>query len=128
MDIQNVTQVLVDVVIFLAVTVIAPLISQYVRKKTAGTMIEEAVDIVLDAVDQTNQTFADELRSSGKFDEASQKEALKRSVETALSTMNKRMIKFLEAEFNDVEAWIVTKIEAACKANKDARSTQNDCR
>ena len=123
MDIQQLLQTLINGVLVVAVPVVANEVIQYVRTKTKGTKVEEAVDIVLDAVDQTNQTFADELRESGTFTEERQKEALEKSLKAALSMMNDRMIKLLEKEFNNAEAWIISKIEAACKANKSGNKS-----
>lgn len=122
MNAQNILETLLNAVIVVAITGVVPAVVQYVREKMSGSKIEEAVGIILDAVDQTNQTFADALRENGTFDEEKQKEALQMSLTAALSMMNDSMIKYLEKEFNDVEAWIVAKIEAACKVNKDARS------
>lgn len=122
MNAQNILETLLNAVIVVAITGVVPAVVQYVREKISGSKIEEAVGIILDAVDQTNQTFADALRENGTFDEEKQKEALQMSLTAALSMMNDSMIKYLEKEFNDVEAWIVAKIEAACKVNKDARS------
>lgn len=122
MNAQNILETLLNAVIVVAITGVVPAVVQYVREKISGSKIEEAVGIILDAVDQTNQTFADALRENGTFDEEKQKEALQMSLTAALSMMNDSMIKYLEKEFNDVEAWIVAKIETACKVNKDARS------
>lgn len=122
MNAQNILETLLNAVIVIAITGVVPAVVQYVREKISGSKIEEAVGIILDAVDQTNQTFADALRESGTFDEEKQKEALQMSLTAALSMMNDSIIKYLEKEFNDVEAWIVAKIEAACKVNKDART------
>lgn len=122
MNAQNILETLLNAMIVVAITGVVPAVVQYVREKISGSKIEEAVGIILDAVDQTNQTFADALRENGTFDEEKQKEALQMSLTAALSMMNDSMIKYLEKEFNDVEAWIVAKIEAACKVNKDARS------
>lgn len=122
MNAQNILETLLNAVIVVAITGVVPAVVQYVRENISGSKIEEAVGIILDAVDQTNQTFADALRENGTFDEEKQKEALQMSLTAALSMMNDSMIKYLEKEFNDVEAWIVAKIEAACKVNKDARS------
>lgn len=122
MNAQNILETLLNAVIVVAITGVVPAVVQYVREKISGSKIEEAVGIILDAVDQTNQTFADALRENGTFDEEKQKEALQMSLTAALSMMNDSMIKYLEKEFNDVEAWIMAKIEAACKVNKDARS------
>lgn len=123
MDFQNVLNALVNAAVIAAITGIAPAVVEYVRGKVAGSKTEEAVNIILDAVDQTNQTFADELRKDGSFTEEKQKEALQKSLTAALSMMNKNLLKFLEKNFNDVEAWIVAKIEAACKANKVERAS-----
>lgn len=122
MNAQNILETLLNAVIVVAITGVVPAVVQYVREKISESKIEEAVGIILDAVDRTNQTFADALRENGTFDEEKQKEALQMSLTAALSMMNDSMIKYLEKEFNDVEAWIVAKIEAACKVNKDARS------
>ena len=122
MNAQNILETLLNAVIVVAITGVVPAVVQYVREKISGSKIEEAVGIILDAVDQTNQTFADALRENSTSDEEKQKEALQMSLTAALSMMNDSMIKYLEKEFNDVEAWIVAKIEAACKVNKDARS------
>ena len=122
MNAQNILETLLNAVIVVAITGVVPAVVQYAREKISGSKIEEAVGIILDAVDQTNQTFADALRENGTFDEEKQKEALQMSLTAALSMMNDSMIKYLEKEFNDVEAWIMAKIEAACKVNKDARS------
>lgn len=122
MNAQNILETLLNAVIVVAITGVVPAVVQYVREKISGSKIEEAVGIILDAVDQTNQTFADALRENGTFDEEKQKEALQMSLTAALSMMNDSTIKYLEKEFNDVEAWIVAKIEAACRVNKDARS------
>lgn len=118
MDIQVILSTIVSGFLAVAVPVVTKAVVDYVHEKIKGSKIEEAVDIVLDAVDQTNQAFADQLRKDGGFNEEKQKEALEKSLKTSLSMMNKRMLKFLEKEFNNVEAWILSKIEAACKANK----------
>ena len=122
MDLQNLLETIVNTVLIPAIPIVVGAAVQYVRTKTEGSKIEEAVGIVLDAVDQTNQTFADQLRKDGTFTEEKQREAMEKSGKTALSMMNERTLKILEREFNDVEAWIVSKIEAACKENKRINS------
>lgn len=114
MDITSMIQTALAAIFVLAVV---PAAVEYAREKTKGTKVEKAVGIVLDAVDQTNQTFADQFRQNGTFTEDKQKEALRKSLKTSLSMMNDKTIEFLEKEFNDVEAWITSKIEAACKEN-----------
>ena len=122
MDLQNLLETIVNTVLIPAIPIVVGAAVQYVRTKTEGSKIEEAVGIVLDAVDQTNQTFADQLRKDGTFTEEKQREAMEKSVKTSLSMMNEGTLKILEREFNDVDAWIVSKIEAACKENKRINS------
>lgn len=117
MDLQTLLQTIVNGVLIVVVPIVTTAAVSFVREKVKGSKIEEAIDIVLDAVDETNQTFADQLREDGKFDEEKQKEALERSLKKSLSVMNDRLLKLLEKEFNSAEAWIVSKIEAACKQN-----------
>ncbi len=123
MDYQVLLQTIVNGVLIVVVPVVTTAAVSFVREKVKGSKIEEAIDIVLDAVDETNQTFADQLRQDGKFDEEKQKEALEKSLKKSLSMMNEKMLKLLNKEFNNAEAWIVSKIESACKASKTERTS-----
>lgn len=124
MDIQAVLQTIIEGIVVVVVPVVTAAAVQYFRTKVAGTMIEEAMDIILDAVDETNQTFADQLRKDGTFTPEKQKEALAKSLKASIEKMNDRLLLFLEKEFNDVEAWITQKIEAACKADSVRRAAE----
>lgn len=117
MDVNAITQTITDAVIIVVIPTLAKAAVDYIRLKIEGTRIEQAGKIILDAVDQTNQTFADKLRESGDFSKENQKKALEMSLKAAMERMNKRTIELLEKEFNGAEAWIISKIEAACKEN-----------
>lgn len=122
MDVNATTQTLINVLVIVVIPTLTKAAVDYMRLKIQGTRIEQAGQIVLDAVDQTNQTFADRLRESGDFTKENQKKALEMSVKAALERMNDRTIELLEKEFNDAEAWIISKIEAACKTNNENKS------
>lgn len=122
MDVNAATQTLINVLVIVVIPTLAKAAVDYARQKVKGTRIQQAADIVLDAVDQTNQTFADKLRDSGDFTKENQKKALEMSLKASLAMMNNEMIKMLEKEFNSAEAWIVSKIEAACKANNENKN------
>lgn len=119
MDVNAATQTLINVLVIVVIPTLTKAAVDYARQKVKGTRIQQAADIILDAVDQTNQTFADRLRESGDFTKENQKKALEMSLKASLAMMNDEMIKTLEKEFNDAEAWIVSKIEAVCKANNE---------
>lgn len=121
MDVNATTQTLINVLVIVVIPTLAKAAVDYVRQKIQGTRIQQAVEIVLDAVDQTNQTFADKLRESGDFTKENQKKALEMSLKASLEKMNDETLKLLEKEFNGAEAWIISKIEAACKENNNNR-------
>lgn len=122
MDVNATTQALINVLVIVVIPTLTKAAVDYMRLKIQGTRIEQAGQIVLDAVDQTNQTFADKLRESGDFSKENQKKALEMSLKAALERMNDRTIELLEKEFNGAEAWIISKIEAACKANNESKN------
>ena len=122
MDVNATTQTLINVLVIVVIPTLTKAAVDYMRLKIQGTRIEQAGQIVLDAVDQTNQTFADKLRESGDFTKENQKKALEMSLKAALERMNDRTIELLEKEFNGAEAWIISKIEAACKANNENKN------
>ena len=122
MDVNAATQTLINVLVIVVIPTLTKSAVDYMRLKIQGTRIEQAGQIVLDAIDQTNQTFADKLRESGDFSKENQKKALEMSLKAALERMNDRTIELLEKEFNGAEAWIISKIEAACKANNESKN------
>lgn len=122
MDVNATTQTLINVLVIVVIPTLTKAAVDYMRLKIQGTRIEQAGQIVLDAVDQTNQTFADKLRESGDFTKENQKKALEMSLKAALERMNDRTIELLEKEFNSAESWIISKIEAACKANNENKN------
>lgn len=122
MDVNATTQTLINVLVIVVIPTLTKAAVDYMRLKIQGTRIEQAGQIVLDAVDQTNQTFADKLRESGDFTKENQKKALEMSLKAALERMNDRTIELLEKEFNGAESWIISKIEAACKTNNENKN------
>ena len=122
MDVNATTQTLINVLVIVVIPTLTKAAVDYMRLKIQGTRIEQAGQIVLDAVDQTNQTFADKLRESGDFTKENQKKALEMSVKAALERMNDRTIELLEKEFNGAESWIISKIEATCKSNNENKN------
>jgi len=123
MDIQAMLQTLFIAVACAAIPVVVKAATGFLREITEGTVIDEAVGIICDAVDETNQTFADQLREDGTFNEENQKEALRRSLENSIAKMNDRMKDVIEKHYNDLNSWVLTQIEAACKQNKKDRGT-----
>lgn len=125
MDVQAILQSLFIAVACAAIPIVVKSATDFIRSKTEGTVIAEAVGIICDAVDETNQTFADQLRKDGEFNEANQKEALRRSLENSLAKMNDRMKAVIEKHYNSLDEWILMQIEAMCKQNKKEAAASN---
>lgn len=118
MDLNEVLQTLLYTVIVTALPAVTAYVVKYIKAKVENSKIEEATGIVLDAIEQTNQTYVDDLKKAGSFTEEAHKEALQKSLETAVSLMNAGLQKLIIKKFNSLEEWITTKIESLIKQSK----------
>lgn len=78
----------------------------------------ELATIVSEAIIATNQTYVNELKANGGFTKEAQKEANKRAIEYCLNLMSVEMIEYMEVVYGDVEALLLTKIEAMIGSSK----------
>lgn len=109
-------------VLYSVLTICIPFLTgvviRYVKARYEGTLYEEAMDAILDAVDATQQTYVETLKKAGKFDADAQAEARQKAVEYALSTMSQSAIEYINKISGDVEKFIFAKIEARVAQNK----------
>ena len=95
----------------------------YINKKKNALQLEmdnELVTKYTDMLEQviqqcvaaTNQTFVEALKKQGAFDELAQKEAFAKTYNNVMSILNEECYDFLFMITADVEAYIVSKIEA----------------
>lgn len=89
------------------------------KNETAKTLLREAFDAVTDAVACTNQTYVDTLKKSGTFTPENQKEAFKKSYETAVSIMSQEAKDLIALTYGSLSEWLTTKIEAEVKSQKN---------
>ena len=80
--------------------------------------LAEATDAVSTAVTYTSQTFVDALKKEGKFDKNRQQEALKQSLDKAISLLSEPAKKALADIYGDLEAYLTSKIEAEVRSQK----------
>ncbi len=73
---------------------------------------------MLNAVKSVFQTYVDTLKKEGKFDAEAQLVALDQAKNIALSHLCHESKKFLADNFGDVDAWLVTQIEATINTLK----------
>ena len=112
-----------------AIPVCAAYLVQYLRRKseqiiaqtdnmTIKAFLVEATDAVSTAVTYTSQTFVDALKKEGNFNKDKQQEALKKSLDKAISLLSEPAKKALEDIYGDLRAYLTSKIEAEVRSQK----------
>lgn len=94
------------------------------KARTETISAEEAR--ILDSIEQAvyesvifvNQTLVDAFKSEGEFDEAKQKLALTTALDNIQLVLTEEAKDFLQENYKDVEAWLISKIEVAVNRNK----------
>ena len=80
-------------------------------------LVREIGDAVANAVAAMNQTYVNDLKAAGTFNEAEQKEALMRAVSAALKSMSSAAQDYIKSNFGDTTQYLENRIEAQIDAN-----------
>lgn len=99
-------------------------IEKEIDNETVSKYMDMAVDAVAQAVAFTAQTFVDSLKAEGKFTKEKQLEAFQKAKDKALEILGDTVVKALNEVYGDFDAWIETKIEQACRADKAPAAKQ----
>ena len=79
-------------------------------------LVREIGDAVANAVAAMNQTYVNDLKAAGTFNEAEQKEALMRAVSAALKSMSRDAQDYIKSNFGDTTQYLENRIEAQIDA------------
>ena len=79
---------------------------------------KEVTDIILNVVDTVTQTFVDDLKKEGSFDETKQKEALEKAINQAKEMTNEDGVNLVLEKYGDLDAFIRLTIEAYIQSTK----------
>ena len=112
-----------------AIPVCAAYLVQYLHRKseqiiaqtdnmTIKAFLTEATDAVSTAVTYTSQTFVDALKKEGNFNKDKQQEALKKSLDKAISLLSEPAKNALTDIYGNLEAYLTSKIEAEVRSQK----------
>ena len=112
-----------------AIPVCAAYLVQYLHRKsehiiaqtdnmTIKAFLAEATDAVSTAVTYTSQTFVDALKKEGNFNKDKQQEALKKSLDKAISLLSESAKNALTDIYGDLEEYLTSKIEAEVRSQK----------
>ena len=131
MDAELLNTIMTAVVLPLLIALSGCLVA-YLRKKAAEATanienqtirfyIEEANEIVLQAVEMLFQTYVDDLKKKGQFTKEAQLEAFNRAKDITLQLLTAEAREILIEIYGDLDLWIKTKIEQAVKQDKDLK-------
>lgn len=97
-------------------------VAAQVEEKTKSDKIAQAVQRATDTVEQVvvaiAQTYVDDLKKSGSFDEDAQKQALQMAREAAASLISSEVQQLISENYNNFTDWLLSAIEAAVAHSK----------
>ena len=91
-----------------------------IKDEKTKTYLESLDKIVDDCVLATNQTYVASLKASGTFDEEAQKQAFQKTYDAVVAVITDEAQKYLSESVKDLQAYIITKIEAQVGRNRKA--------
>ena len=122
MDWSNIaTQIILGIVGALITglgTVITLLINKYVKNKETAAMLSNISEIVMKCVQETYQTYVQELKDKDIFDAEAQKTALNNCISNIKSLLTTEMSDYLSKNYADVEKFLKTLVESAINTLK----------
>ena len=116
-------EILFNILSVVVTAVILPLISfagtklitwlnTKIKDENGKIQLTVATTIVTNAVRSVFQTYVEALKKSGSFDAESQKIALTKAKDEALSQMSADVKEYITTNYGDLETWLTTQIEA----------------
>ncbi len=113
-----VTSIILPLITYAGARLISYLNSK-IKDENAKQILSNATEIVVNSVKAVLQTYVDTLKKNGSFDEASQKLALLKAKDIALSQMTDDVKEFIENNYGSLDSWLTTMIEATINTLKN---------
>lgn len=119
----NVLSVVVSAVVLPLISLIGAKLVSFINTKInndkASKMMEEATNIVTNAVRSVFQTYVESLKKQGTFDKESQIYALEKAKSTALNQMSDEIKSYIKSNYGNINTWLSTQIEATISKLKN---------
>lgn len=80
--------------------------------------IREISNAISTAVSHTSQTYVDSLKAAGTFTAEEQKEAFRKSIDTAISILSPATAQFIDEIYGDIKEHMAPMIEAEVRKQK----------
>lgn len=123
-------EILFNILSVVVTAVILPLISfagtklitwlnTKIKDENGKIQLTVATTIVTNAVRSVFQTYVEALKKSGSFDAESQKIALTKAKDEALTQMSADVKEYITTNYGDLETWLTTQIETTINILKN---------
>lgn len=117
------------IVITAAVPVLTTCVCKFLYEKWSGNKhiikeqhiqdtLDQVLNVVLNCVIAVNQTFADELKKKGEFNEEAAKEAFNTCKEMTIKMLSEEAKKIVEQVYGDLDIYLDMLIESTVKQVK----------
>lgn len=112
------TAFIISLITMLGTKLISWINSKIKNEKAAG-LLTQATEAVINAVRSVFQTYVEQLKAEGTFDEQKQKNALLKAKDLALSQMTEEVKTYIQYNYGDLQLWLTTSIEATINKLKN---------
>lgn len=94
------------------VALLTPLINTKIKDTRVRSLLNSALEIVGRTVKVTYQTFVSNIKGTAAWTEETQKEALRRAIETAKSQLSAEIQAYITQSGTSIDEWLRQQIEA----------------
>ena len=122
---ETISQTFITVIFPLLITYAVAILKREINKANNLNAIQQASNIVFEAVIKTQQVFVDNIKKEGKFDAKTQERAALAAKETARELLTQSTKKLINDTFGDLEKWLDLKIEVAVNETKAINKSTN---
>lgn len=112
----NIISVVVTAIIIPLITMLGSKLISWINSKIqnekVASLLTQATEAVINAVRSVFQTYVEQLKADGAFDEQKQKTALLKAKDLALCQMTNEVKSFIQYNYGDLQLRLTTTIEA----------------
>ena len=109
---------LIGGIFLLAVTAVGGFAAGALRQVAAAYTENRLLSEIADAVACVSQTYVDELKELGKFDEEAQKIAVTKALAACMASLSESAKDFITNNYGDISAYLTRRIEAQVRLQK----------
>ena len=119
---MDVLVIVIDALVGVVVSVGIPMLFSLLKARTHNAKVQQYIDraqeYLTSAVAMTNQTFVNQLKKDGQFNEENQAAAFQMAMNTWLEMLSDDMKNVIIEEVGNLEAWAEAQLEACVAFQK----------